>query len=76
MLPHCMKWSFVFFVPLAFMSSACERHSASSLPSHGGHASEHAAPAAVHAPPAVSQPVDSSKAAPASAPKFFDQQPK
>jgi hypothetical protein len=72
-----MKWSFIFFLPFVLMAAACERHSASSLPSHGGHEPAHkpsGKPAG--AAPAAAPNAATSKDSPAAGPKFFDQQSK
>jgi hypothetical protein len=71
------RTSLLLLLPALLLSTACERHSASSLPSHGAHvtAAEHgveshaAAPehAPAHAPAAPEKA--SSEATPA--PKFF-----
>jgi hypothetical protein len=71
------RLSIPFLFALALFVNACERHSASSLPSHGGHAGggEHAAApggdASKNEAPAT--PPKDVPAAPA--PKFFEQQP-
>lgn len=78
-----MKRTLLFVIPAIFLGTACERHSASSLPEHGGeHAAEHApAAGATHAnekAPATNAPAqpkeEPKKEAPAA--KFFEQQPK
>ncbi|NBV85473.1 MAG: hypothetical protein EBS01_04245 [Verrucomicrobia bacterium] len=64
--------SLLFLFPVLLSNVACERHSASSLPSHGEHgAASHAAPAAEHSP--AKGPAASEKKAgePAAAPKIF-----
>ena len=60
---------------LALFATACERHSASSLPSHGAHAAagEHSAAPHVEADPKKEAPAK--EPAPGPAPKFFEQQP-
>lgn len=81
-----MKHSSMFILlAVALVGTACERHSADSLPSHdGGHAAKHeGAPAAAHAPAAVPAPAGGehkaepkkAEAAPAAgeAPKFFQE---
>jgi hypothetical protein len=70
---------------LALVATACERHSASSLPSHGAHAAggDHAEAPHAEATPKQDAPVKEApakeapaKEAPAGvAPKFFEQQP-
>ncbi len=64
---------------LTLVATACERHSASSLPSHGAHAAggEHAAVPQAESVPKKDAPVKEvpAKAAPSGpAPKFFEQQ--
>lgn len=77
-----MKRTLLLVLPAVVFGTACERHSASSLPSHGGgHAEGHAsAPAEAHAEkaPAKESPAPSAPATAKDAPasKFFDQQPK
>jgi hypothetical protein len=72
-----MKRSLLLLLPTLFIGTACERHSASSLPAHGGeHGAEPKAPAAAHVAekaPAAS-PEAPAKGEPAA--KFFEQQPK
>ena len=60
---------------LALFATACERHSASSLPSHGTHAAggEHAV--ASHADAVPKKEAPAKESAPGPAPKFFEQQP-
>jgi hypothetical protein len=60
---------------LALFATACERHSASSLPSHGAHSAgaEHAAAPHAEAAPKKDAPAKETSAGPA--PKFFEQQP-
>lgn len=82
-LCRLMKRLLLLVLPAIFVGTACERHSASSLPAHGGgHSEGHGAAAAdahasdkAHAPEA---PTPAKPAAPKDAPaaKFFDQQPK
>jgi hypothetical protein len=66
-----------FLFAMALFVNACERHSASSLPSHGAHtpSAEHA-----NAPGGDAQKQAETKTAPkeapsGAAPKFFEQQP-
>ncbi len=78
----------VFAFPLLFLSSACERHSASSLPSHaGGHGgdaahgtqgSDAAHPGTIAAPAPTGNAGSKDgqrKEAPGEGGKFFDQKP-
>jgi hypothetical protein len=71
-----MKKSLLFFPVLAFLSAACERHSADSLPSHGA---DHAHAPAEKAAPAPAKPSpeknEKKEAPPAAgqAPKFFEE---
>ena len=65
---------------LAFVATACERHSASSLPSHGAHApgADHSVPPHAEATseknvPAKEAPAKGAATGPS--PKFFEQQP-
>jgi hypothetical protein len=60
---------------LALIATACERHSASSLPSHGAHAAAGEHPAAPHVEAAPKKEAPAKEAAPGPAPKFFEQQP-
>ncbi len=79
-----MKRTILLLLPALFIGTACERHTAASLPAHGGtHEGSHAAAPAEHAPEAAPHPAaqpsatpekDSHSAGPA--PKFFEQQPK
>lgn len=72
-LPPAMKrLSIPSLLALALCVNACERHSASSLPSHGAHApaSEHAAP---HAEAAPKKEAPTKEATGGPAPKFFEQ---
>lgn len=66
-----------FLLALALFVNACERHSASSLPSHGGHAGGGAHAAAPGGDsPSKQEAAAAPKDAPAApAPKFFEQQP-
>ena len=78
-----MKRTLLFVIPAIFLGTACERHSASSLPEHGGgHATEHASGAggthAAEKTPATNPPAQAKEEAKKEAPaaKFFEQQPK
>ena len=83
-LARLMKRTLLLVLPAIFLGTACERHSASSLPEHGGgHATEHsAAPAepahsAVKAPaPAAAAPAAEEAKKDAPAAKFFEQKAK
>jgi hypothetical protein len=70
------RLSIPFLLALALCVNACERHSASSLPSHGAHAAaagEHAA--APHADADSKKEASRKEAVGGPAPKFFEQQP-
>lgn len=74
--PFMTRLSIPLLFVLAIFVNACERHSASSLPSHGGHSGggEHAAAPGGDAPK-KEEPAKGSGSAPVSpAPKFFEQQ--
>jgi len=75
-----MKRTLLLVLPVIVFGTACERHSASSLPSHGGGHAEGHAPADAHAEkaPAKETPAPSAPATPKDAPaaKFFDQKSK
>ena len=43
------RTTLLFLLPVAFLGFACERHTAESLPSHGGHEAGHGAASAEHA---------------------------
>ncbi len=78
--PAMKRLSIPSLLALALVATACERHSASSLPSHGAHAAggEHAEGSHAEAAPKKDAPVKEALAnqAPAGpAPKFFEQQP-
>ena len=60
---------------LALFATACERHSASSLPSHGAHAAAGEHPAAPHVEADPKKEAPAKEPAPGPAPKFFEQQP-
>jgi hypothetical protein len=79
-----MKRTLLLLLPAVFLGTACERHSASSLPEHGGgHPAEHPAASAESSHSAEKAPAtnttspavdESKKDAPAA--KFFEQKPK
>ncbi len=74
--PSMKRHSIPLLLALALFVNACERHSASSLPSHGGHAGggEHAATPGSEVSK-KEQPATAPKdASVAPAPKFFEQQ--
>ena len=78
--PAMKRLSIPSLLALAFVATACERHSASSLPSHGAHAAggEHAAAPHAEAAPKKDAPAKEAPAKEAptgAAPKFFEQQP-
>jgi hypothetical protein len=60
---------------LALFATACERHSASSLPSHGAHAAAGEHSAAPHVEADLKKEAPAKEPAPGPAPKFFEQQP-
>ncbi len=76
--------SMLILLAVALVGTACERHSADSLPAHeGGHAAKHEGAPAAHAPAAAPAPAagehkaepKKEDAAPAAgeAPKFFQE---
>ena len=72
-----IRTSLLLLLPALLMSTACERHTASSLPAHDEHSvASQAVAAAGHAP--APAPVSAEKSAPeaAAAPKFFEQKGK
>ena len=73
--PAMKRLSIPSLLALALIATACERHSASSLPSHGAHAAAGEHPAAPHVEAAPKKEAPAKEAAPGPAPKFFEQQP-
>ncbi|MEY2598379.1 MAG: hypothetical protein RLZZ244_1418 [Verrucomicrobiota bacterium] len=72
----------LLLLPFALIGFACERHSASSLPSHGEHASEHGTAAtgakghdAPHAEAKAAKPEQPAGQPAGKAPQFFEQKP-
>ena len=75
LVPAMKRLSIPSLLALAFVATACERHSASSLPSHGAHAAEGEHAAAPHAEAAPKKDAPAKEAPTGPAPKFFEQQP-
>lgn len=73
-----MKWtSLLLLLPALLLSTACERHTASSLPAHGEHsAAPHPVAGAEKAPAHVSPATEKGASEAAPAPKFFEKQAK
>ena len=70
------RLSIPLLLSLVLCATACERHSASLLPSHGSHGSSEAHPAPATAGAAKGEEATPKKeASPGAAPKFFEQQP-